>query len=304
MDHSSRRNFIRTTSGLLGLALAGSAWRIPKEQLLLSFSTLGCPKWTFPDIVSFAAKNGYNGIKIRGIAGQLDLPKCPEFSSPEQILSSRKMLEEKGLHFVDLGSSAELHHLDPAERQHNLEEAKHFIDLASKLNCPYIRVFPNKLPTDVQREATIQLIIANLIELGDYAKTSGVRVLMESHGDAVQTDEIKRIMESASKSHVGMVWDVVNMWSVTKEPPAQVYAKLGKYIYHTHIKDLRFVNGKEQYVLLGTGEAPIFDAIESLIKGGYKGYYSFEWEKLWHPEIEEPEIALADFPLKMNQHFN
>jgi sugar phosphate isomerase/epimerase len=189
-------------------------------------------------------------------------------------------------------------------RQNNLDEAKRFIDLAGQLNCPYIRVFPNKLPKDMQREATIDQIIKGLIELGDYAEKSGVRVLMESHGDAVQTDELKRIMESSSHSQVGMVWDVVNMWSVTKEPPAQVYEKLGKYIYHTHIKDLRFVNGKEQYVLLGTGEAPIFDAIGALIKGGYKGYYSFEWEKLWHPEIEEPEIALADFPKKMKQHFN
>jgi hypothetical protein len=28
---------------------------------------------------------------------------------------------------------------------------------------------------------------------------------------------------------------------------------------------------------------------------GYKGCYTFEWEKLWHPDLEEPEIAFADF---------
>jgi hypothetical protein len=27
----------------------------------------------------------------------------------------------------------------------------------------------------------------------------------------------------------------------------------------------------------------------------YDGYVSFEWEKYWHPEIEEPEVALPDF---------
>ena len=26
---------------------------------------------------------------------------------------------------------------------------------------------------------------------------------------------------------------------------------------------------------------------------GYKGYYSFEWEKLWHPEIAEPGNSLG-----------
>jgi sugar phosphate isomerase/epimerase len=295
---------MKSTGGLLGLAFAGAPTAKNERSLLLSFSTLGCPKWSFSTILDFAKQNGYQGIELRGIAGQLDLTKCPEFSSPENIRSTRRKVEEKGLRFVDLGSSAEMHHADPAERKQNLDQAKQFIDLAGQLGCPYIRVFPNKLPKDETRSATIDLIIQGLLELGDYAKDKEVRVLMESHGDAVQTDELKRIMDSAGHSNVGMVWDVVNMWSVTKEPPAQVYNKLGKYIFHTHIKDLRFENGKEQYVLLGRGEAPIFDAIESLIQGGYQGFYSFEWEKLWHPEIQEPEIALADFPKVMKKHFN
>ena len=110
-------------------------------------------------------------------------------------------------------------------------------------------------------------------------------------------------MKAASHPHVGMVWDAHNMWSATKEPPAQVYATLKNYIRHTHIKDARLINGKEQYVLLGTGESPIFEAVDALAKGGYKGYYSFEWEKLWHPEIDEPEIAIADYPKAMKRHF-
>src|SRR5438552_1683679 len=28
---------------------------------------------------------------------------------------------------------------------------------------------------------------------------------------------------------------------------------------------------------------------------GYRGFYSFEWEKRWHPEIEEPEVAFAQY---------
>ena len=82
-----------------------------------------------------------------------------------------------------------------------------------------------------------------------------------------------------------------------------MYKKLKKYIRHTHIKDAKLVDGKPQYTLLGQGEVPIFEAIDLLSKGGYKGYYSFEWEKLWHPEMEEPEIALADYPIAMKKHF-
>jgi hypothetical protein len=28
---------------------------------------------------------------------------------------------------------------------------------------------------------------------------------------------------------------------------------------------------------------------------GYKGFYCFEWEKVWHPDLQDPEIAFADF---------
>ena len=38
------------------------------------------------------------------------------------------------------------------------------------------------------------------------------------------------------------------------------------------------------------------EAIEALEQSGYKGFYSFEWEKLWHPELDDPQIALAQFP--------
>ncbi|MEP6949147.1 MAG: sugar phosphate isomerase/epimerase family protein [Ginsengibacter sp.] len=303
-QYSTRRHFIKT-AGLAGVALATTSFDFIKIKYkpLLSFSTLGCPDWTFDTILNFAANNGYDGIELRGILRQLDLTKCPEFNSKENILASRKRIEEKKLRIVDLGSSAGMHYADPVERKKNLDEAKSFIQLAQQLNCPYIRVFPNNFPKDQERNQTIDLIIKGLLELGNYAKDYGVTVLMETHGELVQSADIEKIMQSAAHPNVGLVWDIVNMWSVTKEPPAQVYATLKKYIHHTHIKDLKFVDGKEHYVLMGKGETPIFDAIDILAKDGYKGYYSFEWEKLWHPEIDEPEVAIAYYSKVMKQHF-
>ncbi len=303
MKKSTRRDFLQTAAGALAISFTGSSFKFDKKAPLLSFSTLGCPDWGFDKIVDFAAANNYSGIELRGIQRQLDLTKCIQFSSPENIVITNKIMEEKGLHFVDLGSSAAMHHSDIAERKKNLEEAKNFIDLAQKINCPYIRVFPNNLPKDQDRNVTIELIINALKELGDYAKDKNVTVLMESHGELVYSADLQKIMQSAANPHVGLVWDIVNMWSVTKEPPAEVYSKLKKYIHHTHIKDLKVADGKENYVLLGKGETPIFEAINILYKDGYNGYYSFEWEKLWHPEIAEPEIALADYPKAMMQHF-
>lgn len=303
MKKYPRRNFLQNTGGLLALALAGSAFDFKQNKPLLSFSTLGCPDWTFEKIVNFAKENGYDGIEIRTIQREMDLPKRAEFNSPEKIAETRKLIKDKEVKIVNLGASSSLHHSNPAERKKNIDEAKQFIDLADQLNCPYIRVFPNDFPKDQDRNATIDLISKGLLELGDYAKGSHVTVLLESHGQVVKSDDLETIMRAAEHEHVGLIWDIVNMWAVTKEPPRGVYQKLKKYIRHTHIKDLNTVNGKEQYTLLGKGETPIFEAIDDLYKNGYSGYYSFEWEKLWHPEIAEPEIALAHYPKTMNEHF-
>ncbi|MEO5996506.1 MAG: sugar phosphate isomerase/epimerase family protein [Chitinophagaceae bacterium] len=303
MKEYSRKDFLQNMAGLLALGLAGSAFDVKKYKPLLSFSTLGCPDWPFEKIINFAKENGYEGVEIRTIQRQLDLPKIAAFSSAANITATNNFVKDKGVKIVNLGASSALHHSNVTERKKNIDEAKQFIDLAEKLKCPFIRVFPNDFPKDQEHAATIDLISKGLLELGEYAKGSHVTVLMESHGQVVKCDDLEIIMKNAEHQHVGLVWDIVNMWAVTKEPPAQVYQKLKKYVRHTHIKDLKLVDGKVQYVLLGKGESPIFEGIDVLSKDGYKGYFSFEWEKLWHPEIAEPEIALADYPKAMNAHF-
>jgi hypothetical protein len=48
-------------------------------------------------------------------------------------------------------------------------------------------------------------------------------------------------------------------------------------------------------VLTGRGNVPVKRQIEVLRASGYEGFYCFEWEKVWHPELDDPEIAIADY---------
>jgi sugar phosphate isomerase/epimerase len=303
MMSSTRKQFLQTAGLFLAGAFVKASFDFKKNHPHLSFSTLGCPDWDFQKITDFAVQHDYTGIEVRGLLREMDLTKCKEFNSAENRSATMRMMKEKGLQFVELGSSANMHISDVTERKKNLDDARRFIDLAEQLNCPFVRVFPNGLPKDQDRKQTIDLIIKGLLELGEFAKGSKVSVLMETHGDLTKTDDLETIMQAAHHEHTGLVWDVTNMWTITKEPPGEVYKRLKKYIRHTHIKDAKVVDGKVQYVLMGQGEVPIFEAIDALAKGGYKGHYSFEWEKLWHPEIAEPEIALADYPKVMKKHF-
>lgn len=299
----SRKQFIQNSAILLAAAMSGSAFTLQKNKPLLAFSTLGCPDWSFQKIVDFAAANGYSGLEVRGIKRQMDLTKCDEFSSPEKIKATLSLMAENNLKFINLGASANMHFHEGPEKEKSITEAKSFIDLAQKINCPYVRVFPNKFPKDRTKDQTIQTVAENLLTLGKYAKERNVIVLLETHGDFSGSDDILKVMKAASHPNIALVWDISNMWTITKESPQEVYKKLKKYIVHTHIKDAKLNGDKLQYSLLGQGDVPIFEAIDLLYKDGYKGYYSFEWEKLWHPEIAEPEIAISHYAKAMKEHF-
>jgi sugar phosphate isomerase/epimerase len=303
MNSYTRRRFLKTSSVFTVGALIAPAMTFKKDKPLLSFSTLGCPDWSFAQIIDFATAHGYDGIELRGIQREMELTKVKELSTPTSRQQTLGIMKDKGLRFVDLGSSAALHIADPVERLKNLDEGRRFIDLAQQLDCPFIRVFPNSFSKDQDKAAVMDLMVKGLLDLADHAKGSKVSVLVESHGDLVKIADLETVMKAAKHPNAGMVWDVVNMWTITKESPVVAYKTLHPYIKHSHIKDAKMVNGEAHYVLLGQGEVPIFSAIDALRNGGYKGYYSFEWEKLWHPEIGESDVAIADYAKVMRTHF-
>lgn len=299
----SRKRFLLHSAIILGGGLLLPSFDLMKKKPKLAFSTLGCPDWDFKKITEFAVTHGYKGIEVRGIQRVMNLVESEVFNSPEHRKETMTRMNDKGQSFVGLGSSANLHTKETAERKKQLDEGRRFIDLAAQIDCPYVRVFPNNFPKEQEREETIDLITKGLLELAEHAKGSEVTVLMETHGDVVKTSDLLMVMRSAQHKHAGLVWDVANMWTITGEDPVEVYKQLKPFIRHVHVKDAKKSGDKLEYTLLTKGEVPIMKAIDAMAKDGYDGYYSFEWEKLWHPEIAEPEIALADFPLVMKKHF-
>ena len=154
----------------------------------------------------------------------MDLTKCAALSTVQSRADTGWMMKEKGLRFVGLGSSAALHFTKGAEREENMDEARRFIDLAQQISCPYVRVFPNNLPKERDRNEALDTITQSLLELGNYAKGSNVTVLMETHGDVVNSSDLEKVMRSADHPHTGLVWDIASMCCL-RESPAGIKLK-------------------------------------------------------------------------------
>jgi sugar phosphate isomerase/epimerase len=61
------------------------------------------------------------------------------------------------------------------------------------------------------------------------------------------------------------------------------------------MKDAVRMNGVAFPRLPGEGDVDLAEAVRLLKQSGYNGYYSFEWEKWYHPELADPEISFAHY---------
>jgi len=275
-----------------------------KKRYPIAFSTLGCPAWSWKTILEQADRLGYAALELRGVAGEMDLTKVPELTGAQRAGSMRD-LAALGIAISDLGASAHMHEKDAAAREQQLDEGRRFIDLAQALGVKYVRMFGDKIPQGEPRDEAMKRVVEGFQVMAAYAKASGVTVLIESHGDFTHSKDLAEIITRVDSPRFALLWDAHHTFVAGNEQPADSYAKLGKWIRHTHLKDSRPAGATPEdrrYVLLGTGEVPVKEQVRVLAAAGYKGYYCFEWEKKWHPEIEEPEIAFPQYARVMGEY--
>jgi sugar phosphate isomerase/epimerase len=302
---NNRRQFLQIVSSMalapmvLGRARAGAtiAAETKPSQIPLAFSTLGCPAWEWKKILDFGTQHGFSAIELRGLEGKLDLPAHPIFAA-DRIEQTKKEIRASNLKIACVSSSAQMYVEDPAKRATQLADARRFIDLAAALGAPYVRVFGGKADSDkspAPDDATKARVAAGLRELGTYAGPRNVTVIIESHDHFTASATLKDVLHAADSEHVALLWDAHHTFATSNEDPEFTVKQLGPWIRHTHLKDSTGSGEDRKYVLTGRGNVPIQRQIEALRSIGYKGFYCFEWEKLWHPDIDDPEIAIADY---------
>jgi len=302
---TTRRHFLQLLSTAAvssalppGLFAKDSASKIP-----IAFSTLGCPAWDWNKILDFAQQHGFSAIELRGLGGNMDLPSNALFAG-NRIEQTKREIRDHSLRIACVSSSAQMYVEDPAKRQQQLADARRFIDLAGALGAPYVRVFGGKAESDknpVPDDATKKRVAAGLHELGNYAGPHKVQVIIESHDHFTSSATLKDVLEAADSEHVGLLWDAHHTFATSNEEPESTVKQLGSWIRHTHLKDSVGTGEDRKYVLTGRGTVPIERQIKALQSIGYKGFYCFEWEKVWHPDLEDPEIAIADYARVVGQ---
>jgi sugar phosphate isomerase/epimerase len=258
-----------------------------------SFSTLACPDWTLQEILRGASTYGYDGVELRVVSRELALWKLPEFQA-HSLRLTRTCIEDHGLAVASIGSSACLHSPDLQELQSNLDAALRMAEVAAGVGAPSIRVFGDRIQPGSDRTETARRIAESLSWLAEKLKPAGVQVWLETHGDFATSVEVGEIFSQLDCDQAGIIWDPSNAFAQEAEAPL-IVPQLAPLIRHVHLKDLRRGNSSPNYVLTGEGDFPFGMMFASLAEAGFDGFISFEWEKLWHPELAPPEVALPHF---------
>ncbi|HET8909941.1 MAG TPA: sugar phosphate isomerase/epimerase family protein [Ktedonobacteraceae bacterium] len=258
----------------------------------LAFSTLACPDWSWELIVQKAVEYGYQGLELRGVEGEMDLTKAAPFSA-QRLAATKSELKERGLAVPCLDTSCRFD--QASEIGKNLDEGRRHIDLAVALDAPAIRVFGDSIPDAQSRDAIIEQVIRGLQVLAQHAEGTPVQVLLESHGDFARVQNLLDVIQVVKHPNVGILWDVHHPYRFFSEPLAETYEKLKDSIKHVHLKNSIVTADGVRYCLMGQGDLQVNEVLQLLSGGHYNGWISLEWEKRWHPEIEEPEVALPEF---------
>jgi sugar phosphate isomerase/epimerase len=305
MTTVTRRSFIASLGAGFAAAPAILRAQARSARYPIAVSTLGCPDWSWKTILENCSMYGYAALELRGIAGEMDLPKVPEFMGT-RLAEAKKDLAAAGLFVAGLGASSRMHEKDPATREKQFDEGRRFIDLAQAMGVKYVRMFGDRIPPDEPKADVMKRVIEGFQKMADYGKPAGVTVLIESHGDFTKSPDIENILTSVNSPNFQLLWDAHHSFVAGKEKPADTFAKIGKWARHTHLKDSKPKDKPEDrlYVLIGTGEVPVKEQVRVMAAAGYKGLFCFEWEKKWHPEIEGPEVAFPHYAKTMAEYLS
>jgi sugar phosphate isomerase/epimerase len=291
----------------------------------VAFSTLSCPDWSWTDILERGPQYGYDGVEVRLIARETDLLSIPEFQ-PGALATRRRELDAAGFEICGLASSISFDKTEAAERTRQLGTGKDYVDMAVEVGAKFVRVFGDVLPSENgpgERDSAIARVAEGLDQLSEYAGSAGISILLETHGDFLESSVICELMSQVGNPAAGILWDTHHPWYFCGEPVRATFEALRPWIRHTHWKDsipskpgeideamqaaatqanaLMGGHRHADYVLFGEGRFPAQECMRLLRSSGYDGWFCYEWEKMWHPEIEDPEAALPPFPGRLRQ---
>jgi sugar phosphate isomerase/epimerase len=254
---------------------------------MITFSTLACPSWSVATILEKAVEFHYEGIEWRGGPEGHVQPAMPS----REKAALRNMSDDAGLITLAITTYTSFVSFVPEERKSNVEELRHYADLAAEVGAQYVRAFLGELSALTSLDSHLYEQISDCLQIAcEYASTLGVKIAVEPHDNFTRSSMVLPVFDR-SHPDLRVIWDLGNTFAGGEEPE-EGFDLLKDRLAYVQVKDGKRKGSAWQLCSLGDGDVPLARAFGLLSRYGYKGALSVEWEYAWHPELDPPEIAL------------
>jgi sugar phosphate isomerase/epimerase len=200
----------------------------------------GGPKMTLFDLVDFCSKNNIDGCDPTGYF----FPSYPTPPSDDYINSLKRHAFELGVGISGTGVRNNFTTMDPSLRNYSVQKIKNWVEVASKLGAPVLRVFCDTqmramtwqdVAPGHTREEVRDWIIADLKECTAHGERFGVIIGVQNHGDFLQTgDQVLELVQGVDSDWCGAIVDT-GYFNHTSDPYAEM-AKVAPYAVNWQVK--------------------------------------------------------------------
>ncbi|HEY3322019.1 MAG TPA: sugar phosphate isomerase/epimerase family protein [Planctomycetota bacterium] len=269
----------------------------------LSFTTLGCPDWSWEQIAQNAKAYGYDGIELRTKEDKNHFYPDAPLDLAKQC---GKVFRDAGVPVMSIMGYCTFAFADKAKIAENQALMRKLLAIAEAMGAKYVRTFGGGISKDANKDEITAKVASAIKPLADEAAKRGVKIGLETHDDWCSGDRVMQIVNTVSNpAGFGIVYDILNAYETGIEPWDVTYDKVRKHICYCHLKDgYRGPDGKITYVMVGAGDLPLEKILGRFKKDKFDSFFSFEWEKKWHPELEPPERAFPHYAHKVRAIWN
>lgn len=221
-------------------------------------------KMTLDDLLETCAEIGFDGADITAYY----FPGYPNVPTDDYLFHIKRKAFRLGVEITGTGVRNDFTDPDKNKRTEHVTLVKNWIDAASKLGAPVVRIFAGtQNPKGYTREQITDWMLNDIKACLDYGKQKGVIVAIQNHNDFIQTaEQAVEIIEKINSEWFGLILDT---GSYRVHDPYKEIAKSAKYAVNWQIKENVFINGSEK-------EADIKKIIDIIRASGYKGYIPIE----------------------------
>jgi L-ribulose-5-phosphate 3-epimerase len=247
-------------------------------------------EYSIQEAMQLTKRLGMDGIEIavreHHLSPTISQPRIKEIKA----LSERLNLEIPVLSAYTGGFSTS----SDTESKQTFDEFRRLLDIADQLGASMVRVSPGGPNAFMAHDYHYAKAAYWLNRCAEEAKAHEVDIVMEIHNQSLieTVDSSLRLLGLIAYDNIGMIHDAGNMYITDTDYGRDSVLKLGKHLFHVHIKDeLRisevgapgtFINvthrGEEKFLQcrLGEGEADHKPLFEALLETGYAGWVTLE----------------------------